>query len=99
MYGMYKYNGWRGGDISLSKSFLKDKLSTSFSIGNLLVRKNSDSEYAYNGIYTKSRSTGSKPRYSIGIRYNFGRMYEAKKLQKIRSQSEDSRVSGDSSPR
>lgn len=99
MYGMYKYNGWRGGDISLSKSFLKDKLSTSFSIGNLLVRKNSESEYAYNGIYTKSRSTGSKPRYSIGIRYNFGRMYEAKKLQKIRSQSEDSRVSGDSSPR
>ena len=97
MYGIYKYNGWQGGNISASKSLFKDKLDISFSIGNIFAKRKQESEYSYKGTIAKSSWTGTRLSYSLGIRYNFGRVYEGKKLEKVRSESSDSRVGGGSS--
>lgn len=96
MYGLYKSSGWQGGDISVSKSFFDDKLDLSIGMGNIFTKKSNDSEYAYNGSITKSSWTGTRYSYSFSITYNFGKVYEGKKLEKVKSENSDSRVGGGS---
>lgn len=98
-YGIYKYRSTHDASINIGKSFLDRQLNLSIGVSNIFIRQSTDSEYRYNGIITQRTSLSPRPRYSFSLRYNFGRMYERKRLERVRGEGEDSRVSGHSEPK
>jgi hypothetical protein len=95
--GTSKDNGWEWFNASLSKSFFKDKLNCSFSLGGQLFKSKRYDESTYLNTISKSWNKDMGMRYSFSIRYKFGKFYQNKQVQKIQTEDFNDRAGGQTS--
>jgi hypothetical protein len=95
--GTSKDNGWEWFNASLSKSFFKDKLNCSFSLGGQLFKSKRYDESTYLNTISKSWNKDMGMQYSFSIRYKFGKFYQNKQVQKIQTEDFNDRAGGKTS--
>lgn len=95
LWAIYKYGDSYSLNLGLSRAFLKDdKLNVSIGANNLFSKRDMSGEFTQNNMYQTSNTHIPGTMFSINLRYNFGKMYQNKKLSKIKSDDMDDRASG-----
>ena len=95
LWSIYRFDGSHSINLGISKTFLKDdKLKLSFNINNMFAKKEIGSEFTYNGIHQITINKIPGAMYVFNLRYNFGRMYQNKKIEKIKTDDMNERAQG-----
>lgn len=95
LWAMYKYGDFYSLNLGLSRAFLKeDRLNISIGANNLFSKRDMFNEFTQNGMYQTSNAHVPGTMFSINLRYNFGKMYQNKKLSKIQSDDMNDRATG-----
>ncbi len=97
VWAVYRYSGSHSFDVSISRTFLKDdKLRVSLGAGNLFAKREMTNSSTQNGVYFENNMRFPGTTFSFNIRYNFGKVYQSKHLQKINSDEMNERATGGS---
>lgn len=95
IWSIYRYDGSHAVNLGISKAFLKDdRLKLSFNINNMFAKKEIGSEFTHNGIHQIAINKIPGAMYMFNLRYNFGRMYQNKIIDKIKTDDMNERAKG-----
>ncbi len=95
LWAIYKYGDSYSLNLGLSRAFLKDdKLNVSIGLNNMFAKRDMSSEFTQNNMYQTINTRIPGTMFSINLRYNFGKMYQNKKLSKIKSDDMNDRAVG-----
>lgn len=78
--------------ISVSKKFFNDKFGVTASISDLFDMNKNYSETRYLNTLSKSWGNYQGPRVAFSLRYNFGKYYKNKQVQKPQTENFDTRA-------
>lgn len=95
VWAVYRYSGSHSFDASLSRAFLKDdRLRVSLGAGNLFAKREMTDSSTQNGVYIENNVRFPGTTFSFNIRYNFGKVYQSRHLQKINAGEMNERAKG-----
>lgn len=98
LWGVYRYDGAYSFNMGLSRAFLEDdRLNVSLNAHRLFSVRVIGSEMSTDEIYQRSEAKIPGAMFSVTVRYNFGKMYQGKKLKRIESDDMDQRAKGGTS--
>lgn len=92
MYGLSTSSSSQDISISVAKKFFNDKLGLSASISDLFDMNENYRETHYLNTLSKSWGNYQGPSVSFSLRYNFGKYYKNKQVQKPQVESFDNRA-------
>lgn len=95
LWAIYEYDASYSMNLGLSRAFLKDdRLNVNLSVNNLLAKRDIKVDFSHNGVTQSSTTHIPGAMLSLDIRYNFGSVYQNKKLSKIKTDDMDERAKG-----
>ena len=92
MYGLSTSSSSQDISISVSKKFFNDKFGLTASISDLFDMNKNYSETRYLNTLSKSWGNYQGPRVAFSLRYNFGKYYKNKQVQKPQVENFDTRA-------